>query len=132
MQDLDNIQHNMATLSITVNADATASETFVVRSEQSNSCITVWELDTTPYMTIGDTLRVFATNVTGTYILSSNDGNYVYDTNYTTTVANVFTLRIGNSGSAGVYYSATITVSNISTGAATEMTFTRFNDSAAC
>lgn len=120
-------------MNLTVNADPASIVTFTVTNEQSNSCKTIWTLTATNAVTIGDTLHVAVSEAVGGYVLTCNDPSYTYNINYVTTIKNVWTLEIENSGGpAGQYRSCTVTVVDVTTGGATEQNFVRYNDGAIC
>lgn len=120
----------MAEFTIIVGSDPSSSVILDIINEQSNSCKTIWTIDVEH--SVGETLNVNATNIVGTYILSSNDGNYLFNTNYTSTIRNVLTVEIENSGVPGQYNSITLVVTNVTTTETTSLILTRFNDGGIC
>jgi len=121
----------MAKMSLTVNEDSSNQVTGNVTSEQSNSCKTIWNIKYANF-DIGDTFHVEVTASVGTYLITNDDPNYIFDTNYVTTQLNNLVICIENSGVELQFNSVTILLTNITTTAATSFTFTRFNDGSIC
>ena len=124
----------MATISITVNEDYSSLVVYTITNEMSNSCKTIWTITSNKYANdIGDTFHVSVDSVIGPYVLTCNDPNYVFNTNYVSTLNNVWTVEIENSGSPGVYNTITLTINNVTKAPAGESTIlTRYNDGAIC
>ena len=121
----------MAVFNLTVNEDRSLLPVGNVTSEQSNGCKTIWNVKC-GNVYLGETMKVEVTASVGSYLITNDDPNYIFNTNYVTTQLNNVVVEIENSGVPGQFNSVTILISNITTGGMTSFSFTRYNDGGIC